>query len=143
MEGHVKVTLLSRSRYEGGEELLYFEGNGLLKRVDTAWHLRYTASSSDGSHMASDLRLEEGRAILRNITGDYTLTLDPKEKTQARIPTAAGTLTMEVTTRQLRWQLNEAPGRIIIDYTLMALGQTLSDLHLTVYLTYKRGEKTI
>ena len=137
MEGHVKVTLLSRSRYDGGEDVLSFAGNGLLKRTDGGWHLRYTASSPDGSHMASDLRLEEGVAVLRNITGDYTLTLDPKEKTQARIPTSAGTLTMAVGTRQLDWQLEEAPGRIIMDYTLMAMGQTLSDLHLTIYLTYK------
>ena len=137
MEGHVKVTLLSRSRYDGGEDVLSFAGNGLLKRTDGGWQLRYTASSPDGSHMASDLRLEEGVAVLRNITGDYTLTLDPKEKTQARIPTSAGTLTMAVGTRQLDWQLEEAPGRIIMDYTLMAMGQTLSDLHLTIYLTYK------
>ncbi len=135
MEGHVKVTLLSRSRYEGGEDVLSFAGNGLLKRTETGWHLRYTASSQDGSHMASDLRLEEECAIVRNITADYTLTLDKKEKTQARIQTQAGTLTMAVTTRQLEWHLEEAPGRIIMDYTLMALGRTVSDLHLTIYLT--------
>lgn len=137
MEGHVNVTLLSRSRYEGGEDVLAFAGNGLLKRTDDGWHLRYTAASQDGSRMASDVRLENGTATVRNITGDYTLTLDPREKTQARIPTQVGTLTMAVTTRQLDWQLEETPGRIIMDYTLMALGQTLSDLHLTIHLTYK------
>ena len=137
MEGHVNVTVLSRSRYEGGEDVLAFAGNGLLKRTERGWHLRYTASSQDGSHMASDVRLEEGRATVRNITGDYTLLLDPRETTQARIPTQLGVLTMAVTTRGLDWQLEEAPGRIMMDYTLTALGQTLSDLHLTVYLTYK------
>ena len=137
MEGHVNVTVLSRSRYEGGEDVLAFAGNGLLKRTENGWHLRYTASSQDGSHMASDVRLEDGRATVRNITGDYTLILDPRETTQARIPTQLGALTMAVTTRGLDWQLEEAPGRIIMDYTLTALGQTLSDLHLTVYLTYK------
>ena len=137
MEGHVNVTVLSRSRYEGGEDVLAFAGNGLLKRTESGWHLRYTASSQDGSHMASDVRLEDGRATVRNITGDYTLLLDPKETTQARIPTQLGALTMAVTTRGLDWQLEEAPGRIMMDYTLTALGQTLSDLHLTVYLTYK------
>ena len=137
MEGHVNVTVLSRSRYEGGEDVLAFAGNGLLKRTESGWHLRYTASSQDGSHMASDVRLEDGRATVRNITGDYTLILDPRETTQARIPTQLGALTMAVTTRGLDWQLEEAPGRIMMDYTLTALGQTLSDLHLTVYLTYK------
>ena len=137
MEGHVNVTVLSRSRYEGGEDVLAFAGNGLLKRTERGWHLRYTASSQDGSHMASDVRLEDGRATVRNITGDYTLILDPRETTQARIPTQLGALTMAVTTRGLDWQLEEAPGRIMMDYTLTALGQTLSDLHLTVYLTYK------
>ena len=137
MEGHVNVTLLSRSRYDGGEDVLAFAGSGLLKRTENGWHLRYTASSQDGSHMASDLRLEDGAATLRNITGDYTMTLDEKKTTQARIPTAMGALTMDVYTRSLTWQLEEAPGRIIMDYTLTALGQTVSDLHLTVYLTYE------
>ena len=137
MEGHVNVTLLSRSRYDGGEDVLAFAGSGLLKRTENGWHLRYTASSQDGSHMASDLRLEDGAATLRNITGDYTLTLDPKQKTEARIPTPVATLTMAVTTRQLEWHLEEAPGRIIMDYTLTAVGQTVSDLHLMVYLTHK------
>ena len=143
MEGHVTVTLLSRSRYEGGEDVLAFAGNGLLKRTERGWHLRYTASSQDGSHMASDLRLEDGAATLRNITGDYTLTLDPKQKTATRIPTPVAALTMEVNTRQLEWQLEDAPGRIIMDYALTALGQTVSDLHLTVYLTDNKGEKTL
>ena len=93
--------------------------------------------------MASDLRLEDGAATLRNITGDYTLTLDPKQKTAARIPTPVAALTMEVNTRQLEWQLEDEPGRIIMDYALTALGQTVSDLHLTVYLTDNKGEKTL
>ena len=57
MEGHVNVTLLSRSRYDGGEDVLAFAGNGLLKRVEDGWHLRYTASAQEGSRMASDIRL--------------------------------------------------------------------------------------
>ena len=30
-----------------------------------------------------------------------------------------------------------------MDYALTALGQTVSDLHLTVYLTDNKGEKTL
>ena len=137
MEGHVNVTILSLSRYEGGEDRLAFAGKGLLRRQGEGWHLRYTAASPDGSHLATDLRLENGVAALRNITGDYTMTLDKEATTQARIPTAMGALTMDVHTRSLDWQLEDAPGRIIMDYTLTALGQTVSDLHLTVYLTYE------
>ena len=137
MEGHVKVTVLSLSRYEGGEDKLAFAGKGLLRRGGEGWHLRYTAASPDGSHLATDLRLENGVATLRNITGNYTMTLDENKITQARIPTAMGTLTMDVHTRSLTWQLEETPGRIIMDYTLTVLGQTVSDLHLTVYLTYE------
>ena len=137
MEGHVNVTVLSRSRYSGGEDVLAFSGKGLLKKTQEGWHLRYTASAQDGSRVASDLRLEGNRAVVRNISGDYTLTLDPQETTQGRIPTAMGKLTMDVHTRSLSWQLEEAPGRITMEYTLTALGQTLSDLHLTVYLTYE------
>lgn len=137
MEGHVNITLLSRSRYEGGEDVLAFAGNGLLKATKDGWHLRYTAAAQNGSRMASDVRLEGGCAVVRNITGDYTLTLDPRAGTQARIPTSVGTLTMAVHTRRLDWQLDRTPGHITMDYTLMALGQTLSDLQLTIHLTYK------
>ena len=115
MEGHVNITLLSRSRYDGGEDVLAYAGNGLLRREGESWHLRYTASAQDGSRVATDLRLESGRAIVRNITGDYTMILDKENTTQARIPTAVRTLTMDVTTRSLDWQLEEAPGRIIMD----------------------------
>lgn len=137
MEGHVNITLLSLSRYNGDSDLLTFSGNGLLKRTQNGWHLRYTAGAPDGSRMASDIRLENGIAIIRNITGNYSLTLDPQEDTQSRIPTSAGTLTMAVHTRTLDWQLDTAPGRIIMSYTLMSLGQTLSDLHLTIHLRDK------
>ena len=49
MEGHVNVTILSRSRYEGGEDKLAFAGKGLLRREGEGWHLRYTAASPDGT----------------------------------------------------------------------------------------------
>ena len=127
MEGRVNVTVCSRSRYEGGEDVLVFIGSGLLKRTDEGWRLRYTAAAEDGSRVASDIALHDGCAAVRNMTnGGYTMQLDPASPTAARIPTAVGALTMQVVTEKLNWSLDaEASGRINMRYKLLALQQTL------------------
>ncbi|MBQ3532826.1 MAG: DUF1934 domain-containing protein [Oscillospiraceae bacterium] len=141
MEGHVNVTVVSRSRYVGGEDVLVFAGAGLLRREENNWHLRYSAKSDSGESMGSDILLHDEGATVRNITGGYTLQLTPKTVTQSRIPTQLGNIGVEVTTHRLDWKLDAAPGQINMDYTLMALGQTLSEVQLTIHLTEQRGEK--
>lgn len=138
MEGHVHVTVTTRSVYDGGEDLLVFTGNGLLKRTETGWRLRYSAKGEDGSPAASDVELHGTTAAVRNITGGYTLPLDPAQETCAQIPTAAGALHMAVVTEQLNWALEEeTSGHINMHYKLLAMQQTLSDLHVSIHLTNK------
>ena len=137
MEGHVKVTVVSRSRYHGGEDVLVFAGAGLLRKEEDNWHLRYTAKSDAGETMGSDILLSAGGAAVRNITAGYTLKLTTEETTESRIPTPLGSLGVNVATRRLGWQLETAPGRIDMDYTLMALNETLSDVQLTIHLTHE------
>lgn len=141
MEGHVNITVVSRSRYSGGEDVLVFIGAGLLRREGENWHLRYSAVNESGERIGSDILLHSGGAAVRNITGGYTLQLTTGAVTESRIPTRLGNIGVEVTTRRLDWQMETAPGRIDMDYTLMALGRTLSDLQLTIHLTEQRGEK--
>jgi len=135
MEGHVNVTVVSRSRYHGGEDVLVFAGAGLLRKEEENWHLRYTAKSGSGETMGSDILLRGDGAVVRNITAGYTLKLTINETTESRIPTSMGSLGVKVNTRRLEWQLENAPGRIDMDYTLMALNETLSDVQLTIHLT--------
>lgn len=135
MEGHVNITVVSRSRYHGGEDVLVFTGTGLLRKEEDNWHLRYTAANDSGERMGSDILLHSDGATVRNITAHYTLVLTTASVTESRIPTQLGSIGVEVTTRRLDWQLDTAPGQVHMDYTLMALGQTLSDLQLTIYLT--------
>ncbi len=142
MEGHVNVIVTTCSRYDGGEDVLVFTGSGLLKRTQTGWRLRYSAKGEDGSPAASDVELRDGCATVRNITGGYTLQLDPASPSAARIPTEVGALTMSVVTEKLNWALEgESSGRIHMHYKLLALQQTLSDLRVSIHLTNKRGEK--
>lgn len=137
MEGHVKVTVVSRSRYHGGEDVLVFAGAGLLRKEEDNWHLRYTAKSNDGETVGSDILLSAGGAAVRNITAGYTLKLTTEATTESRIPTPLGPVGVDVATRRLDWQLETAPGRIDMDYRLMALNETLSDVQLTIHLTHE------
>lgn len=138
MEEHVRVSVTTRSIYDGGEDLLVFTGSGLLKRTADGWRLRYSAKGEDGSPSASDIELCGHRAAVRNITGGYTLQLDPTQQTLAQIPTAAGMLHMTVITEQLIWALEgEASGDINMHYKLLAQQQILSDLHVSIHLINK------
>lgn len=138
MEGHVRVSVTTRSIYDGGEDLLVFTGNGLLKRTDTGWHLRYTAKGEDGSPAASDVTLHGTTAVVRNITGGYTLELMKGKQMKTQIPTAAGELPINVVTRELDWALEgENTGSIHMHYQLLAQRQLLSEMHVSIQLTNK------
>ena len=138
MEGHVHVSVTTHSVYDGGEDRLVFTGNGILKRTEDGWHLRYPAKGEDGSPAASDVALHGTTAAVRNITGGYTLPLDPAQQTLTHIPTAAGILPISVVTEELNWALEDtASGRIQMHYKLLAMHQTLSDLRVSIHLTNK------
>ena len=138
MEGHVHVNVITCSFYDGGEDRLVFVGNGLLKRSDTGWHLRYTAKGEDGSPAASDVEVSGVTAAVRNITGGYTLHLDSTQQTLTHIPTAAGTLPITVVTKKLNWALEgETAGSIQMHYQLLAQRQILSEMHVSIQLTNK------
>lgn len=138
MEGHVCVTVTTRSLYDGGEDVLVFTGSGLLKRTETGWHLRYTAKGEDGSPSASDVELHGSSAAVRNITGGYTLQLVRGGQAKTRIPTAAGELPITVVTKELNWALEEeTSGSIQMHYQLLAQRQLLSEMHVSMQLTNK------
>ncbi len=135
MEGHIKVTVVSRSRYEGGEEEMTFKGNGLLKMTEQGFHLRYTAADESGVKTASDVTAENGAVRLR-IVGEngYTLWLDPDRPTDNPIPTEAGRLSIRAVTQRLDWQMDDAQGELTMDYTLLTQGITLSSMCVSIQM---------
>ena len=135
MEGHIKVTVVSRSRYDGGEEELTFTGKGLLKMTEQGFHLRYTADDGSGVKTASDVMAENGTVRLR-IVGEngYTLWLDPTRPTDNPIPTEAGRLSIRAVTNRLDWRLDAEQGELLMDYTLLAQGITLSDMCVSIQM---------
>lgn len=143
MNGNVKVKVESASSFAGMKDLLNFTGTGTLEKTDYGYHLRYTAANDiDGSVVDSDVKLEnEGkRAVVINENGQYGygLLLDPKAITATRIEAGGGSLVLNVSTREVSWDLGKKQGFIILDYTLLQGVQPMSALHLRLDL--QQGE---
>ena len=142
MAERVQVAVKSRSRFGGQEDVLTFRGTGTLEKLPEGWHLRYEAANeADGSAIVSDVKLETatGRAVVINEadSGGYGLLLDPKTPTATRIDGGdGGTLTLNVVTQEVAWQLSRrGQGFITLAYTLLIGAQPLSALQVELTLT--------
>ena len=141
MEGQVKVKVESRSLFGGVADVLHFEGSGQLEKTDYGWHLRYDAvNQEDGkSAIASDIKLEKelGRAVLINESADggYGLLLDPKRTTATQIQAGEGAMTLNVATKEVRWQLGgKKQGSIALQYGLLVGLKPMSVLKVSIKL---------
>lgn len=139
MAERVRVAVQSRSRFGGQEDVLIFRGAGTLEKLPEGWHLRYEAANeADGSAIVSDVKLETAtrRAVVINEadSGGYGLLLDP---TATRIDGGdGGTLTLNVVTQEVAWQLSRrGQGFITLAYTLLIGAQPLSALRVELTLT--------
>lgn len=140
MEGNVKVKVISCSMYHGGAEKLHFSGNGALDRTDYGWELFYRAVEDDDHRngIRSEVRIEaeSGRALVKNGDAGYGLLLDPTQQTGVRMRTDVGELLLQVQAKQVQWELDDLEeGTIRLEYTLLAKGQPVSDLSVTILLT--------
>ena len=139
MAEHVQITVRSTSRFGGQEDQLIFRGTGTLEKLPEGWHLRYEAANeADGSAIVSDVKLETAthRAVVINEadSGGYGLLLDPKTPTATRID--GGSLTLNVVTQEVAWQLSrQGHGFITLAYTLLIGTQPLSVLRVELTLT--------
>ena len=108
MEGPVRITVTSRSLFDGGAETLHFAGAGTLRPTAAGWDLPYTAACREnGAALSSRIRLtaEPRRAILWTLGPEgYGLPLDPEHETQARLSLG---LTVAVRTRAVEFSLEE------------------------------------
>ena len=58
MEGPVRITVTSRSLFDGGAETLHFSGAGTLRPTAAGWDLPYTAACREnGAALSSRIRL--------------------------------------------------------------------------------------
>ena len=142
MAEQVHIAVQSRSRFGGQEGVLTFRGTGTLEKLPEGWHLRYEAANeADGSAIVSDVKLETAtrRAVVINEadSGGYGLLLDPKTPTATRIDGGdGGTLTLNVVTQEVAWQLSRrGQGFITLAYTLLIGAQPLSALQVELTLT--------
>lgn len=142
MAERVRIAVQSRSRFGGQEDVLLFRGAGILEKLPEGWHLRYEAANeADGSAIVSDVKLETAtrRAVVINEadSGGYGLLLDPKTPTATRIDGGdGGTLTLNVVTQEVAWQLSRrGQGFITLAYTLLIGAQPLSALRVELTLT--------
>ena len=142
MAEQVHIAVQSRSRFGGQEDVLTFRGTGTLEKLPEGWHLRYEAANeADGSAIVSEIRLETAtrRAVVINEadSGGYGLLLDPKTPTATRIDGGdGGTLTLNVVTQEVAWQLSRrGRGFITLAYTLLLGAQPLSALQVELTLT--------
>ena len=118
MAERVRIAVQSRSRFGGQEDVLLFRGAGTLEKLPEGWHLRYEAANEADS-------------------GGYGLLLDPKTPTATRIDGGdGGTLTLNVVTQEVAWQLSRrGQGFITLAYTLLIGAQPLSALRVELTLT--------
>ena len=142
MAEQVHIAVQSRSRFGGQEDVLTFRGTGTLEKLPEGWHLRYEAANeADGSAIVSDVKLETAtrRAVVINEadSGGYGLLLDPETPTATRIDGGdGGTLTLNVVTQEVAWQLSRrGRGFITLAYTLLLGVQPLSALQVELTLT--------
>ena len=142
MAEQVHIAVQSRSRFGGQEDVLTFRGTGTLEKLPEGWHLRYEAANeADGSAIVSEIRLETAtrRAVVINEadSGGYGLLLDSETPTATRIDGGdGGTLTLNVVTQEVAWQLSRrGRGFITLAYTLLLGAQPLSALQVELTLT--------
>lgn len=141
MEGQVKVKVESRSFFGGVTDIIQFEGTGQVEKTEYGWHLRYDAVNlEDGkSKITSDIKLEKelGRAVVINESedGGYGLLLDPKRATATQIKTAEGVMNLNVSTKEVSWNLSgKKQGSVTLQYGLLVGIQPMSVLNVNVTL---------
>lgn len=141
MDGNVKVAVTSRSTFGGMDDVLRFLGGGTVTRTDYGWRVHYQANNTeDGSAIVSEVKIDtkNGRAVLVNedAAGGYGMLLDPKKPTAMQIPADAGTLTLQVATKKVAFDLGrKKSGSITLVYTLLVGRQPVSALRVHIELT--------
>lgn len=89
------------------------------------------------SAIRSDVKVETAtrRAILVNEGEGYGLLLDPAAVTATQIKTPQGSLTLNVKTKEVSWDLaGQRDGSVVLEYMLLVGMQPVSALRVSLFL---------
>ena len=79
--------------------------------------------------------IEVDRAIVVNEGEGYGLLLDPEAVTATQIKTPRGTLTLNVKTKEVQWDLaGRRDGSVVLEYMLLVGMQPVSALRVSLFL---------
>lgn len=139
MEGTAQIRIASRSVFGGVEDVIRMEGTATVEKTDYGWHLQYEAVNCEDEKSAirSDIKVETAtrRAILVNEGEGYGLLLDPAAVTATQIKTPQGSLTLNVKTKEVSWDLaGQRNGSVVLEYMLLVGMQPVSALRVSLFL---------
>lgn len=139
MEGTAQIRVASRSVFGGVEDVIRMEGTASIEKTEYGWHLNYEAVNCEDekSRLRSDIKLEADtrRAIVVNEGEGYGLLLDPEAVTATQIKTPRGTLTLNVKTKEVQWDLaGRSDGSVVLEYMLLVGMQPVSALRVSLFL---------
>ncbi len=139
MEGTAQIRIASRSVFGGVEDVIRMGGTATVEKTDYGWHLQYEAvnCADEKSAIRSDVKVETAtrRAILVNEGEGYGLLLDPAAVTATQIKTPQGSLTLNVKTKEVSWDLaGQRDGSVVLEYMLLVGMQPVSALRVSLFL---------
>ena len=139
MEGTAQIRVASRSVFGGVEDVIRMEGTASIEKTEYGWHLNYEAVNCEDekSRLRSDIKLEADtrRAIVVNEGEGYGLLLDPEAVTATQIKTPRGTLTLNVKTKEVQWDLaGRRDVSVVLEYMLLVGMQPVSALRVSLFL---------
>lgn len=138
MEGKTEVQIRSVSEGQDGRHEFTGKGNGLLQQETDGWRLRCTARNESGERGGWDIQLRNPLVTVHSMVDSYVLELDPGRTTALRLDAGGKTAEMEIKTHRILWSLDdEDRGRIELDYTMLAAGETVSHISLQMQLKKK------
>ena len=139
MEGTAQIRVASRSVFGGVEDVIRMEGTATVEKTEYGWHIAYTAVNCEDekSAICSDIKLETDtrRAIVVNEGEGYGLLLDAEAVTATQIKTEQGSLTLNVKTKEVTWDLaGRKDGSVVLEYMLLVGMQPVSALRVSLFL---------
>lgn len=139
MEGTAQIRVASRSVFGGVEDVIRMEGTAEVEKTEYGWHITYDAVNCEDEKSAirSDVKLESDtrRAIVVNEGEGYGLLLDPEVVTATQIKTEQGSLTLNVKTKEVSWDLaGRRDGSVVLEYMLLVGMQPVSALRVSLFL---------
>jgi uncharacterized beta-barrel protein YwiB (DUF1934 family) len=137
----IKLHLTTQVTQEGQTENFEFFEDGTLVRTERADYIRYVEHGPEGVETPVTFKItaENVITLTRRTHTDVHLTFVHESRKPTRYATPAGTMLLDVETRQLNLELSEVPfsASLDIDYALYQGDLRLGDYHLQLTVVEK------